>query len=96
MALVVKQIGKRFYQYRVTWDPKRKRQVWEYVGPVSPEGKPVVVSISLDEGDVAEIDAAWEWARGRMRNAKHHQSGAKAYYALDAIRKKIAKARAQK
>ena len=35
MSIVKKTIGNSIYQYKVTWDKTKKKQVWEYIGKIS-------------------------------------------------------------
>ena len=32
MALIVKEIKGHKYIYEVSWDPEKKKQIWNYVG----------------------------------------------------------------
>ena len=34
MAQIIKTIKGRKYTYEVKWDPKRKKQIWKYLGKV--------------------------------------------------------------
>ena len=35
MAEVVQRKGNQLYRYEVTWDPKKKKRVWRYVGKIT-------------------------------------------------------------
>ncbi|GAI39935.1 unnamed protein product, partial [marine sediment metagenome] len=35
MSIVEKTIGNSVYQYEVTWDKKKKKQIWKYIGKIS-------------------------------------------------------------
>ena len=47
MAQIVKTIKGRKYAYEVKWDPKRKKQIWKYLGKIEKKIDPEKLSGEL-------------------------------------------------
>jgi len=47
MAQIVKTIKGRKYAYEVKWDPKRKKQIWKYLGKIEKRLDPEKLKVEL-------------------------------------------------
>ena len=72
MSIVTKTIGNNNYQYEVSWDPKKKKQVWKYIGKADTNVPKVDSRLSIGEtfsNDEREaIRKMLSWVRGRSKD----------------------------
>jgi len=61
MAIVNKTIGNSIYQYEVTWDKTKKKQVWEYIGKISTNVKSDIGNL-FTNSEIDQIRSAYQLA----------------------------------
>jgi len=66
MSIVKKTIGNSIYQYKVTWDKIKKKQVWEYIGKISANVKSDIGK-QFTNAEINQIRVAYQLcARNRL------------------------------
>ena len=85
MSVVIKTIGKHSYQYEVSWDKDRKKQVWTCIGKIDTNVGQPDVGKQFTNAERKAVDKMLSWIISR----KKRQSGCAYRETAIILRKKL-------